>query len=345
MRIFLLPISVIYWLVIKIKNWLYQIGVLNSWKSPIPVICVGNISVGGQGKTPALISLTNELINRNKKVVIVSRGYKRKTKGYFEVDSINASSYGDEPAMIKMNLPSVNVVVCEDRVHAIKNIQTKFNPDLVMMDDGLQNKSVMKDYSISVFDRYNLNHNLFIEKFLIPAGNLREPFKEVFNYDAVIINHKFYTSDLKTSSDLMKRLFQHNCFEANYILEGFFDDGGRRIELEHLKEKQNYIFCGIAKPESFERLFNCNSIRITSKNFFPDHYRYTSKDIQNLIDSAKQFSCENLITTEKDYVRLIQFTDQIKKSGMSILYSKISMKIFEVEKLLDLILYKVRREK
>lgn len=362
LRLLLLPLSGVYWLIIMIKNILYDKNILKVYKSKIPIVCVGNISTGGTGKTPLLLTISKGLLDKGKNIAILSRGYKRKTEGYLEVDEINPEKFGDEPAMLIRNLNNVNIVVSENRVKGIENIARSYKPDFILMDDGLQNRSVYKNFSIAVIDESYKKNNL-LDRILIPAGNLREPSSHLRDFDVVIRNRKFAEKDNENFANVENQ----NLFSAKYSLEGIYDLNGNRIELNELwnippqprqveedmsaqtsrnrqvrieKKSNNFIFCGIANPKSFEQMFDSIGINYSGKKFFGDHHSYSKNDVLKIISLAKKLGSTNLITTEKDIARLQRFGDIFIDNDTNILYTKIKAEIVNFENLIEQIINK-----
>lgn len=335
-RILLLPLSLIYFIAIKIKELLYTSYVLRKifgleiFYSKIPVICIGNIRVGGTGKSQIVLELARKLLVRNYRVAILSRGYKRKSKGFFEVNSLDVEKFGDEPVLLKRNLPDAKVFVSENRKLALKKINENGEIDFILMDDGLQNLSFHKDLTFVLIDRNFFSKN-FIERFLLPAGNLRETKKKIFDYDFVIYNKKFDDTEIP---EVEKKGF----VLAEYYLDSFQDLDGNIISPGDLKGKKIGAFCGIAQPDSFRKLLEKIEIFPVFLKIFPDHHSYNAEDIEILIKFVKNFGCNHLITTEKDIVRLTKFKNEFKRAGVFLYYAKITAKIYSEENLIQKIL-------
>lgn len=336
MRILLFPFSLFYLILISLKNLIFKSSLMEkffnikSYKSEVPVICVGNIRVGGTGKSQIVLTLAQKLTANNKRVAILSRGYKRKSKGFLEVDSFDYEKFGDEPVLLKMNLNDVMVFVSENRKLAIEKINNDYKFDFILMDDGLQNLSVNKDLSIVVVDKNFYSKNL-IENLLLPAGNLREPKSKIFNYDCLIFNKKF--DEVKTQGIIHK-----NLYEANYKLNSFIDSLGKEFEISYLQDQKIGAFCGIAQPDSFRKLLEQNHIFLKFFKVFPDHYSYQIQDLKILLKFVEKFGSKYLITTEKDFVRLIKFKNDFERAGVFLIYAKITAEIKNEEKLIQNIL-------
>lgn len=336
LRLLLLPLSGFYWLGLTIKSIVYNTNALRKifrieiFNSKIPIVCVGNIRVGGTGKSQLILKIAESLIQRGNQVAILSRGYKRKSSGFHEVTSNDAEFFGDEPVLIKMNLTQAKVFVSEDRIKALKKLNEENKYDFILMDDGLQNLSVKKDYSICLIDK-NYFSKQILEKLLLPAGNLRENRKNIHNYDCLIVNKKFEDFDFANINDRKK-------FIARYKLDAFKNFDNQTIPIDEMQTENNGIFCGIAQPDSFRNLFENNNIPFKFFKSFPDHHYYNLEDLKLLLKFAEKFGCKNLITTEKDFVRLTKFKDEFKRAGVFLYSTKITAEIQNEDELINEIL-------
>ncbi len=341
LRLLLFPFSLIFWMGLFIRKFVYKSNLLrkvfqiNVICSKIPVICVGNIRVGGTGKTQIVLSIAQKLIDKNFRVAILSRGYKRKSKGFLEVDSFDYEKFGDEPVLIKRNLNSAKVFVSENRSLAIEKLNATNKFDFILLDDGLQNLSIKKDYSIVLIDENFFSKNL-VENLLLPAGNLREPKTKLKDYDCLIFNKKF--ENVSNYPLNHKKLFF-----SEYRFEGFRDLEGREVEMEKINNQNAGIFCGIAQPKTFVKLMEKIGILYKFSKFFPDHYNYDVQDLKILLKFVEKFGCYHLITTEKDIVRLSKFKDEFKRAGVFLLYAKITAKIKNEENLLQDIICLIKK--
>lgn len=312
----------------SIKNFLYDFKMLESYKVDKKIICIGNITTGGTGKTPITISIARGLLNRNKKIAILSRGYKRTTKGFYEIDEINVEKFGDEPAMIFSNLPDVKVIVSEDRVYAAKTINESYAVDFILMDDGLQNRKIEKDFTIAIVNEENQS---FLDKIFLPAGNLRESQSRLSKYNSVIRNYKFNPVPDKLISG-------SNNFNCKYILDGFYNINNESIALEKLTGKNVLAFCGIAHPKSFFVMLNKLNLRITHNISYSDHYNFTVDDIDRIIGLMEQKNCELAITTEKDFIRMQKYVRKFSSNGFDLLQARISAEIENLDSLINKII-------
>jgi len=181
LRWLLLPFSLLYGLVVIIRNWFYDAGLFKSRVFKLPVICVGNLEVGGAGKSPMTEYLIRLLKNDNK-LATLSRGYGRDTKGFVLADAASTpTQIGDEPSQFKHKFTDVTVAVCEDRATGIDQLKT--NHDVILLDDAFQHRAVKPGLSVLLFDYTHLQQ----PKFVLPAGNLREPFSGRWRADIMVV--------------------------------------------------------------------------------------------------------------------------------------------------------------
>ena len=285
--IILYPLTLITSLYIFLKRKFTRPKIFN-----ISVICVGNIYIGGTGKTPISIYLAKELFNLGAKPVILRKYYKNHT---------------DEYKQIKNNFKEL--IVEKNRVRGIE-IAEKRGYDVVILDDGLQDYKIKKKFKILCFHQGQQIGN----GFLIPSGPLRENLNVLRDIDVVFING---------SKDIIfeKKLFEINqnldIYYTNYVVEN----------INKFKNKKLLAIAGIANPENFFRLLEENNLSVEDKLVFPDHYKFSKQEIQNIMFMAKEKKLE-LIMTEKDFYKINEFN--IKNLN----YLKVNLKIHNKEKLI-----------
>ncbi|AIL64949.1 Tetraacyldisaccharide 4'-kinase [Rickettsiales bacterium Ac37b] len=273
----LLPLSFLYSFIVHIRNIFTK-----QKKATIPVICVGNITAGGAGKTPTSIAIAKVLLEHNVKVAFITRGYKGNTTYTTKVDLTNhrASHVGDEAMLLAQIAP---VYIDKNRYDAIEAAAND-GIELVIMDDGLQNPTIHKDIKILVIDGlHGIGNN-----YLIPAGPLRETFSSSLKkIDYIIINGP-------DNSSLKSKI------PANIPVINVSTKIAKNL---HLKDKKFIAFTGIGLPKKFFNTIEKAGGHIIKRKIFPDHYQYTVEDIKHLKTLAISHQAE-LITTEKDAVRL-----------------------------------------
>ena len=306
MRYVLLPFVPLYLLLFYLKKVFSK-----TYTVTVPVICVGNITTGGAGKTPAVMYLARLLQRAGLHPGIVSRGYggSESKRGALVTDGyrtyLEPEQSGDEPYLISMKLRGVPVYIARRRIDAIENLNRHHDVDLVLMDDGLQNWTVYKDISVIVID----SANPFGNGIALPAGDLRETRGAIARGDIVILNRSDSISDQKLielKKYLGKWCRKDRIFDAHYTevkLYKLLD--GTHVPVEVLEKRRVLVFSGIAHPDSFVtlvRTFNPLSIETIT---FPDHYHYRSKDVNRIMQLSNEY--DYVITTEKDFVKLKGF--------------------------------------
>lgn len=303
--LFTAPLSWIYGVILRIRHQLFDWGILKTEEFDIPIVCVGNITVGGTGKTPHVEYLI-DLLKDNYNVAVLSRGYKRKTKG-FMLAATNSSfkKIGDEPRQIKLKHPDIPVAVCEKRAEGIKRLRA-IHPEinLIILDDAFQHRYVepwvnivLMDYSRPVYEDH-----------LLPRGRLRDSRKQLARAQIMVVT--------KCPMDMRPLDFRivHKYLEPQPFQSLFFTRfiSGPPMPLfpkfgtEHLTDGQGVIaMTGIANPKSFMENIE-SKYDVLYQLEFPDHYTFKMRDIQKLEKLLKECP-ENtkILTTEKDGVRLI----------------------------------------
>jgi tetraacyldisaccharide 4'-kinase len=324
-RILLLPLSLIYWLITSLRNKLFDLGILKSVKFEIPLICVGNITVGGTGKTPHIEYLVN-LLQNNHKLAILSRGYKRRSKGFVlaKKDS-SPSKIGDEPYQIHQKFTDCVVAVCESRVEgAEKILKKKPKTEIILLDDAFQHRHISPDLSILLVD---YNRPVFND-FLMPVGSLRESFSSRKRAQVVVVT-KTPENILHDEMNSWKRKLklsatQHlffTTFEYGNLIP-VFSKKSKFIQLSDLKAQNAdvLLIAGIANPKPLTDKLISSGLNIETL-FFPDHYNFARNDYARIKAAFKRLKAENkiIITTEKDAVRM-KFAKKLPKTISENLY-------------------------
>lgn len=315
----LLPLSWLYGLGVRFRNLLFDLGVLKSRSFSIPVISVGNITVGGSGKTPHVEYLIR-LLRPKCKVAVLSRGYKRKSRGYLLAnDSTTMREIGDEPYQMHTKFPDIFVAVDKKRCHGIDRIisdEETRDTDVILLDDAYQHRYVKPGINILLVDY----HRLIIYDKMLPAGRLREPMTGKIRADIVIVTK--CPKDLKPMSfRVLTRAMDLFPYQQLYFtcldydnLEGIFN--GKEASLDDIKESDNVmLLTGIASPEQMIRDIKPHTENIHHLRF-SDHHNFTADDILHINDMYKALPQGSLIiTTEKDASRLTAIeglSDEVK---------------------------------
>lgn len=313
LKYILLPITWIYALVIWIRHRLFDSGRLKSRKFNIPVICVGNITVGGTGKTP-FVEYLIELLQDKHSLAVVSRGYKRKSKG-MQVSDENSTAeiLGDEPYQILKKYPKTLIVADSDRCRAIDYIQKK-HPEIkaVILDDAFQHRYVKTRCKILLID-YN---RPIKDDYLLPVGNLRD-LKSAQRRASIIVVTKC-PKDLKPIDfrNLIKEIkplpFQSLFFSCLDYDTPYHCQTGEKVELT--SEDSLVLFTGIAKPQPLEDYLSANVKELKSIKY-SDHHNYSDGDNEKIYSEFTKLNSEKkwIITTEKDAAKLDSFSNEIKE--------------------------------
>lgn len=291
MRYLLAPISWLFALALRIRHWLYDEHLLPSFSVSIPTICVGNLAVGGTGKTPHVEYIVR-LLSPKYKVAVLSRGYGRLTRGFMLADeNSTATTIGDEPMQIHCHFPEITVAVCEDRVRGVRRLE-KLIPDLdvVILDDAFQHRRIRAGLKV-LLTEYN---HLYVNDHLLPVGRLRDLPSRSIKADIVAVTK--CPADMKpidcrvVSNQLKLAAFQHLVFS--------------HIEYDDLPLPGTpLVVTGIASAEmmlDYVRSLAPNAGHIA----YGDHHVFTADDVQHIVAESARY--DYVLTTEKDYARMLQ---------------------------------------
>jgi tetraacyldisaccharide 4'-kinase len=271
-------LSSIYGRVVAARNNLYDRAILRTRRLNGPVISVGNLSVGGSGKTPFVILLGELLKARGINFDVLSRGYGRKSSGTFLVDPGGlATQYGDEPLLIARRL-QISVVVGEDRFTAGQFAEAKFGAQLHLLDDGFQHRQLHRDFEIVLVTPQDATDRL------LPAGRLREPLASLCRADAVVLTAGAGAESFPVRDKLIWRV-------------------RRGIAPQNIPPRP-VVFCGIARPQNFILQLRTANVEPAAEAFYRDHHAYTEADIRDLLAIKQKSEAGGFVTTEKDAVNL-----------------------------------------
>lgn len=312
------PFSILYHGITAFRNWLYDVGFFESTSYEVPIISVGNLNVGGTGKSPMIEFLISTL-KKEHKVAVLSRGYKRKTKGFQLVEKLHtAQDVGDEPLQFKLKFPEVTVAVDANRRRGIAQLKNKGG--VILLDDAFQHRKVKPRFSI-VLTAYSC---LYSKDFLLPAGNLRESRKGAARAHCIVVTKcppQLSEGEKKNiATNLQLKAHQKIYFSSIEYASTIISTEDEK-PLEFLRDKNFTLVTGIANPAPLENF-------LLNKNFcfnhleFSDHHFFTQQEIQH-IDQA-----QIVLTTEKDFMRL---KSKIKQARLY--YLPIKLAFLEKEKL------------
>ena len=305
MRGLLAPLSWLYAIALHLRHKLYDLGILKSRSFSVPTICVGNLALGGTGKTPHTEYLI-KLLKDNAKVAVLSRGYGRKTKGYVLADeSTTYEQIGDEPLQYHLKFNDITVAVDENRCEGVEKLMAlETPPEVILLDDALQHRKIKPGLNLLLTEYYNI----YKKDMLVPAGKLRDVKSAADRADVIIVTKSPKVLLPYDRRDVI------NLIDAKPYQKIFFT----YIDFQKLKPvnqtakdtllqdmKSVYMFCGIANPYPLEdymkRMFNT---LIT--NYYSDHYSYNDNDIDTILGGFNSVIGKNkiIVTTEKDLMRL-----------------------------------------
>jgi tetraacyldisaccharide 4'-kinase len=304
-RKILYPLSVLYGEITRIRNKMYDNGVLKSTQFDIPVIVVGNLSVGGTGKTPQIEYLIR-LLEKEYKIAVLSRGYKRKSKGFLIADtSSDAQKIGDEPFQYYQKFKNIIVAVDTDRVNGINQLKGLENPpEIILLDDAFQHRKVDAGFNI-LLTPYN---DLYVDDTMLPSGNLRERTEGAERAQIIIVtkcpNELSDKKQFEVASKLEPALYQ-TVFFSSIEYASVIKDKKSTISLSDLKDYQVLLVTGIANPTPLVNYLNSESIKFEHLKY-PDHHDFSDKEIKNIKSIFNKISSKKkiILTTEKDFVRL-----------------------------------------
>jgi tetraacyldisaccharide 4'-kinase len=272
------PLASIYGGVVGTRNALYERRILRARRLQGPVVSVGNLSAGGSGKTPFVILLGELLKTRGVKFDVLSRGYGRESRGVLLVDPGGfAQQFGDEPLLIARKL-EVPVIVGEDRYAAGQFAESRFGPQLHLLDDGFQHRALARDFDIVLVTPQDATDRL------LPAGRLREPLRSLSRADAVVLSSGASAESFPLGKKLVWRV--------------------RRGIIPQNVPPRPIVFCGIARPQSFVLQLRAANIDPVAEAFYRDHHAYTEKDVRELLELKGRSEAGGFVTTEKDAVNL-----------------------------------------
>ncbi|MGV8813428.1 MAG: tetraacyldisaccharide 4'-kinase [Gelidibacter sp.] len=296
-RYLLFPVVPVYYLVTWLRNKLYDWGIKKSTAYDFPVICVGNLSVGGTGKTP-MIEYLIRLLKSDHHIATLSRGYKRQTKGFVVADkNATALTIGDEPFQFHQKFEDVVVSVDGDRVHGISQLMALQNPpEVVLLDDAFQHRKVKAGYHI-LLTSYD---DLYTDDILLPTGNLREPRQGAKRADIIVVTkcpENISEKKKKKIKAKINALAHQEVFFASIAYSNSIRNAKEHLDLKTLKNRSFTLVTGIANPKPLVEYLTALGLQFEHLKF-KDHHDFNESDLSNL--KQKQL----IVTTEKDMMRL-----------------------------------------
>lgn len=296
LRKILIPFSLLYSLIIRLRNYFYDINLFNSISYSFPVIGVGNLSVGGTGKTP-MIEYLLRLLMPEYRVATLSRGYGRKTRGFHLLQGTEiASMVGDEPLQFKVNFPNARVAVDEDRQRGISLLHSESSPEVILLDDSFQHRKVKAGLNI-LLTSYG---NLYVNDFVLPTGNLREPASGASRANIVVVTKCPENLKAREQEKIKGSLGVKNNQELFFSYIGYHSkicSEKEEVPIKDIEGEKVCLVTGIANPTPLANFLTRQNINFEHLEF-PDHHNFYPKDLERIAKAPL------IITTEKDYMRL-----------------------------------------
>ncbi|MBX3149226.1 tetraacyldisaccharide 4'-kinase [Candidatus Obscuribacterales bacterium] len=306
----LLPPSFVYGGIGFVRMKAYAEGLMTRVRPRVPVISVGNLSVGGTGKTPVTIDITRRLTADGKKIAILSRGYKRKSTDEYTVVSngeqilSSCAEAGDEPFMMAQALPQTVVISGKDRSSTSAIASDTFNCDLIVLDDGFQHLKLRRDFDVVLLD-----YSETLDDALVPAGRLREPFSALGRATHIVISKVPPYPDPQRMRRFQE-LAEKYAPRAQVSMCRFRPASLRRMDgrddmsFSQISGQKVVALCGIARPSAFADSLSQLGVEVVSLHAFPDHHWFSEGELNNLKSVLQKSGATHIVTTEKDLVRL-----------------------------------------
>jgi tetraacyldisaccharide 4'-kinase len=309
-RWLLWPLEQFYALAMRLRAAAYRRGWLKSQRLPAKVVSVGNLTVGGTGKTPVVLHLARRLQERGLRVAILTRGYGRRepaplvVNGLGEVTKYTPELMGDEPVLLTRHLPQVTIGIGADRfalAQQILKMETDRPPQVFLLDDGFQHLRLQRDLDLVLIDV----SDPFGAGAVLPAGRLREPLGALGRADLVLLTRAANGVPREVEDTIRRANPRAPLFRASTRLAGVFEAGTHKpANLFVLKQTPALAFCGIGNPEAFWDDLRRAGFNLAATVVFPDHYRYAIEDFRRIIRQADGAGAKALLATEKDWINM-----------------------------------------
>jgi tetraacyldisaccharide 4'-kinase len=319
-RVLLLPFAVLYGGIVYLRNWMYNKQYLKSVGFNIPIICVGNLSLGGTGKSPMVEHILS-ILSDEYKIATLSRGYKRKTKGYaLANNNTTALEIGDEPMQFHIKFPNVSVAVCERRIEAIPQlIQDIPNLKGIILDDAFQHREITAGLNVLLTD-YN---NLYCDDIFFPTGDLRDQRKAANRASIIVVTKCPSNLSLEQRDEIIEKLYpaQHQsifftsiAYDTPYHIYNPNDEWVLSLRDEVL------LVCGIANPLPLKEYLHEHTNTYYQISY-SDHHIFSIEDLKEIKEKFEQIPSKSklILTTEKDAVRLVKYTEELNDIPLYVL--------------------------
>lgn len=302
-RYLLFPFALLYDLITSARNFFFDIGIFKSASFDFPVIAVGNLSVGGTGKTPQIEYLIRLL--EDKKIAVLSRGYKRKTSGFIIVnDTHTAEDVGDEPLQFFKKFPYIPVAVGANRVRGIRQLREELQSEIILLDDAYQHRKVKAGYYI-LLTKYG---DLYIDDVILPTGNLRESRRGARRADLILVTKCPANLSLEEQEKIRREINPKNHQKVFFTSISYANHlkGDAPVSLDELIQYEVVLVTGIANPTPLLDFLDAKKISYQHLKF-PDHHHFSRSDIVKIHETFTAITDKQklILTTEKDYMRLL----------------------------------------
>ncbi len=304
MKTYLRPLSFLYDRIVGVKNSLYDRGVFEAYKAPVPVISIGNLTVGGTGKTPLTDFCLKHLVKAGKKVAVVSRSYRADAEAPCWVDvshPFGARYYGDEPLLLAQANPDVAVFVGSTKWRTAEYAASKDKYDVLIVDDGFQHRKLQRDLNIVILDATETLVNYEV----VPEGRARESWAGLERADLILLTKCNLAEEANLKALEVKLPKNKEILYFGYDIQKFWNQKDLEYKTrEDMQGKKLFLVSAIARPDVFEKMLR--EIGEVSKKsiHYRDHHQYTDGDVRHIVEEFEKSQCDYLITTEKDAVKL-----------------------------------------
>lgn len=298
LRFLLFPFGILYWIITFIRNFLYDKRIFKSYVAPIPVIAVGNLSVGGTGKSPQTEYLIR-LLSDKYRIAVLSRGYKRKSKGFVLAnENTKVEDLGDEPFQFFSKFKNIQVAVDSDRTNGIQNLlKTENPPEIILLDDAYQHRKV----KATAYILLTAFSDLYCDDFILPVGNLRESRNGAKRAKAIIVT-KCPPNLSDSEKERIKSKLSLNRNQKLFFTTIGYDEcvfsSESNVKVSEIRNKEKVLLAGIAKPEPFFEFLKSEKDIVLK---YPDHHNFSDSEIEEI---KQKSNSKIIITTEKDFVRI-----------------------------------------
>ncbi len=325
-RFLLWPLAFLFFLLSQLRYFLFSVGVLKRHKVEPPVLCIGNLTTGGTGKTPWVQKVSQFFHERGSDVAILSRGYTGDYNGVLRVEeTMDARRCGDEPLWLKANT-SADVVVGRNRANAAQWVLNERKPDLFVLDDGFQHFALERDFNLILLDASVSRSHYH----LLPVGQMREGFSGLRRAHAVVINKCNYANQNQVrwlTDRCLPFLAKDRIFYADFVFSHWVP---MVSELDWtVSLDQASMTCGVGNPDAFLKTLEQQGVQPVKEFIFPDHYFWKPADVERMTYNMKREGSRDLMITEKDAVKLNRFKKHFKEMGIQLWVCKMKVELLE----------------